>query len=202
MSARIGKSFRAGEAEGDEEVSEPRFRHQALAADVTQLLMRTAASCLTVSDKMLALGTATGSVHLLDYGGNEVERHFAQTHHDLSRAVCVNRLHSRCCLAQILLPGQMCVANATTLVLAAPIGDCCAQVKRYEAHGGRVNDLCFDERAEHVASCSDDGSVVVRSAAMVSWSAVSIVLVSLNSCPDCHSIWCSGRGSWPLPVCH
>ena len=37
-----------------------------------------------------------------------------------------------------------------------------AQVKRYEAHRSRVNDLSFDERAEHVASCSDDGSVVVR----------------------------------------
>ena len=41
---------------------------------MTQLLMRTAATCLTVSDKMLALGTAAGSVHLLDYGGNEVHR--------------------------------------------------------------------------------------------------------------------------------
>ena len=41
----------------------------------------------------------------------------------------------------------------------------CAQVKRYEAHRSRVNDLSFDERAEHVASCSDDGSVVVRVAA-------------------------------------
>ena len=39
------------------------------------------------------------------------------------------------------------------------------QVKRYEAHRSRVNDLSFDERAEHVASCSDDGSVVVRVAA-------------------------------------
>ena len=64
----------AGEAEEGDEVGEPRFRHQALAADVTQLLMRTAATCLTASDKMLALGTAAGSVHLLDYGGNEVPR--------------------------------------------------------------------------------------------------------------------------------
>ncbi len=39
------------------------------------------------------------------------------------------------------------------------------QVKRYEAHRSRVNDLSFDERAEHVASCSDDGSVVVSRAA-------------------------------------
>lgn len=53
-------------------MGEPRFRYQSLAGDVTQLLMRSSASCLAVSDKMLALGTSSGSVHLLDYAGNEV----------------------------------------------------------------------------------------------------------------------------------
>ena len=71
LSAELER-FQTGEADDGDEVGEPRFRHQALAADVTQLLMRTAATCLTASDKMLALGTAAGTVHLLDYGGNEV----------------------------------------------------------------------------------------------------------------------------------
>ena len=53
-------------------MGEPRFRYQSLVGDVTQLLMRSSASCLAVSDKMLALGTSSGSVHLLDYAGNEV----------------------------------------------------------------------------------------------------------------------------------
>ncbi len=44
------------------------------------------------------------------------------------------------------------------------------QVKRYDAHRSRVNDLSFDERAEHVASCSDDGSVVVRRTAATLYS--------------------------------
>ena len=37
-----------------------------------------------------------------------------------------------------------------------------AQVKRFEVHKSTVNDLCFDEAAEHLASCSDDGSAAVH----------------------------------------
>ena len=36
------------------------------------------------------------------------------------------------------------------------------QVKRVEAHRAAVNQICFDEAAEFIASCSDDGSVAVR----------------------------------------
>ena len=36
------------------------------------------------------------------------------------------------------------------------------QVKRFQAHKGPVNDLCFDEAAEFVGSCSDDGGAMVR----------------------------------------
>ena len=36
------------------------------------------------------------------------------------------------------------------------------KVKRIEAHKGPVNEICFDEAVEYIASCSDDGSVVVR----------------------------------------
>lgn len=35
------------------------------------------------------------------------------------------------------------------------------QVRRFDDHNGTVNDLCFDEAAEFLASCSDDGFVVV-----------------------------------------
>ena len=36
-----------------------------------------------------------------------------------------------------------------------------AQVKRVEPHTAAVNQICFDEAAEYIASCSDDGSVSV-----------------------------------------
>ena len=54
----------------DEE--EPRLKYQRLEADTGDLLLETEAACLCVSEKMLALGTRDGGVHLLDYDGNEV----------------------------------------------------------------------------------------------------------------------------------
>ena len=54
----------------DEE--EPRLKYQRLEADTGDLLLETEAACLCVSEKMLALGTQDGGVHLLDYDGNEV----------------------------------------------------------------------------------------------------------------------------------
>lgn len=43
-------------------------------------------------------------------------------------------------------------------IFALPI-----KVKRIAAHKGPVNEICFDEAVEYIASCSDDGTVVVRS---------------------------------------
>ena len=36
------------------------------------------------------------------------------------------------------------------------------QVKRFEVHKSRVNDISMDESGEFLASCSDDGSAAVR----------------------------------------
>lgn len=35
------------------------------------------------------------------------------------------------------------------------------QVRRFDAHKGPVNDLCFDETAEFIGSCSDDSGAMV-----------------------------------------
>ena len=61
------------DAEGDME-EEPRLKYQRLGSDVADLLGRNAATCLCVSDKILALGTHSGTVHVLDYNGNEVSQ--------------------------------------------------------------------------------------------------------------------------------
>jgi len=116
----------AGEAEDGDEVGEPRFRHQALAADVTQLLMRTAATCLTVSDKMLALGTAAGSVHLLDYGGNEARMscarsaarmhyHCRKRHNASVTAMASTQLLVVCGVTTSMLPWVPCIERLTAL---------------------------------------------------------------------------------------
>lgn len=51
---------------------EPRLKYQRLGSSCAELLAGTAASCLRVEDKMLALGTQCGSVYLLDFNGNQV----------------------------------------------------------------------------------------------------------------------------------
>ena len=60
-----------GDADADTE-EEPRLKYQRLGSDVADLLGKNAATCLCVSDKILALGTHSGTVHVLDYSGNEV----------------------------------------------------------------------------------------------------------------------------------
>ena len=56
--------------EGEEE--EPRLKYQRLGGSVPSLLSSDAAACLTVGERMIALGTHDGTVHLLDFQGNQV----------------------------------------------------------------------------------------------------------------------------------
>lgn len=60
-----------GEALDDEE-EEPRLKYQRLGSSVTDILQQDASSCLCVTDKLLAMGTHDGTIHVLDYAGNEV----------------------------------------------------------------------------------------------------------------------------------
>ncbi|KIY98587.1 Vacuolar protein sorting-associated protein 41-like protein [Monoraphidium neglectum] len=57
---------------------EPQLKYERLGCDVKDVLQGTDATCLALSEKVLALGTAAGSIHILDYSGNEVKRF---THH-------------------------------------------------------------------------------------------------------------------------
>ena len=36
------------------------------------------------------------------------------------------------------------------------------QVKEFPSHTATVNDICFDSEGEYIASCSDDGLVVIN----------------------------------------
>ena len=57
------------------EEHEPRLKYHRLGsdADADSLLAEDAATCLCVSDKLLALGTKSGTVLILDYSGDKVE---------------------------------------------------------------------------------------------------------------------------------
>eukprot|EP00192_Tetraselmis_astigmatica_P002353 CAMPEP_0117695968 /NCGR_PEP_ID=MMETSP0804-20121206/28429_1 /TAXON_ID=1074897 /ORGANISM="Tetraselmis astigmatica, Strain CCMP880" /LENGTH=974 /DNA_ID=CAMNT_0005510089 /DNA_START=546 /DNA_END=3468 /DNA_ORIENTATION=+ len=100
-----GQQQTAGEggAGGEEEPVED----ERLGSSCAELLAGSAASCMRAEDKMLALGTQQGTVHLLDYNGN--------------------------------------------------------LIREFDCHKAAVNELSFDAKSEYIASCSDDGTVVVHS---------------------------------------
>lgn len=51
---------------------EPQLKYERLGADVKTILQDATATCLSLSEKVLALGTSAGNIHILDYSGNEV----------------------------------------------------------------------------------------------------------------------------------
>lgn len=59
-------------SEAEEEEDEPRLKYQRMGGSVPTLLQSDAASCIAVAERMIALGTHGGSVHILDFLGNQV----------------------------------------------------------------------------------------------------------------------------------
>ncbi len=53
---------------------EPQLKFEALHGDLDRILQDETISCLCLSDKILALGTEEGRVHVLDYCGNQVSK--------------------------------------------------------------------------------------------------------------------------------
>ncbi|KAJ8485600.1 hypothetical protein OPV22_018085 [Ensete ventricosum] len=72
------------EEEEDEEVredeeEEPRLKYQRLGGSVPSLLSNDAAASIAVAERMIALGTHDGTVHILDFQGNQVKEYAAHT---------------------------------------------------------------------------------------------------------------------------
>ncbi|XP_073534361.1 vacuolar protein sorting-associated protein 41 homolog [Phyllobates terribilis] len=62
------------ESEEDDSEEEPKLKYERLSNGVTDILQEDAASCMTVHEKFLALGTHSGKVYLLDIQGNMTQR--------------------------------------------------------------------------------------------------------------------------------
>jgi WD40 repeat protein len=125
----------------DTDELEPQLKYERLGADVKALLQESSATCLCLSEKVLALGTSKGVIHILDYSGNEVKIEPIRTSptHDAHQ----DRLR------YTVLP--------TTCSSVARV-----QVKRFTLNGGPLKHLSFDEKAEYIASSSGDNFVSVR----------------------------------------
>ncbi|KAH1220626.1 Vacuolar protein sorting-associated protein 41 [Glycine max] len=59
--------------EDEEDEEEPRLKYQRMGGSIPSLLASDAASCIAVAERMIALGTHGGTVHILDFLGNQVK---------------------------------------------------------------------------------------------------------------------------------
>lgn len=61
------------EVEDEEDEVEPRFKYQRMGGGLPSLLSTDAgASCVAIAERMIALATHDGTVHILDFQGNQV----------------------------------------------------------------------------------------------------------------------------------
>ncbi|XP_004250993.1 vacuolar protein sorting-associated protein 41 homolog [Solanum lycopersicum] len=67
------------EEDGEEDEYEPRLKYQRMGGSVQSLLSSDAATCISVAERMIALGTYSGAVHILDFLGNQVKEFAAHT---------------------------------------------------------------------------------------------------------------------------
>ncbi|KAG6472337.1 vacuolar protein sorting-associated protein 41 homolog [Zingiber officinale] len=67
------------EEEEMEEEEEPRLKYQRLGGSVPSLLSNDAAASIAVAERMIALGTHDGTVHILDFQGNQVKEYTSHT---------------------------------------------------------------------------------------------------------------------------
>ncbi|KAH9618528.1 hypothetical protein KSS87_018147 [Heliosperma pusillum] len=64
--------FSAAE-DGEDEEDEPKLKYQRMGGSLSSLLANDAATCIAVSERMIALGTHCGAIHILDFLGNQVK---------------------------------------------------------------------------------------------------------------------------------
>ncbi|KAE8691820.1 Vacuolar protein sorting-associated protein 41-like protein [Hibiscus syriacus] len=73
-----GDDEREEEEEEDDE-EEPRLKYQRMGGSIPSLLSGDSASCIAVAERMIALGTDDGTVHILDFLGNQVKEFSAHS---------------------------------------------------------------------------------------------------------------------------
>ncbi|XP_045167945.2 vacuolar protein sorting-associated protein 41 homolog isoform X2 [Mercenaria mercenaria] len=68
------------DSDDSEEDVEPKLRYDRVTNDLSAILNKDCASCMAVHSKFLALGTHWGTIHILDYLGNNIQGKEYQAH--------------------------------------------------------------------------------------------------------------------------
>ncbi|KAG0476009.1 hypothetical protein HPP92_012850 [Vanilla planifolia] len=67
------------EEEEEEDEEEPRLKYQRMGGSLPSLLSNDATASIAIAERMIALGTHDGTVHILDFQGNQVKEFAAHT---------------------------------------------------------------------------------------------------------------------------
>ncbi|KAG4979909.1 hypothetical protein JHK82_033151 [Glycine max] len=149
--------------EDEEDEEEPRLKYQRMGGSIPSLLASDAASCIAVAERMIALGTHGGTVHILDFLGNQVSRRVSS----VCCVICRGESRDYCEFELFLLELELVILNLRNGMIRVIENLCLlmfsSDVKEFSAHASVVNDLSFDTEGEYIGSCSDDGSVVINS---------------------------------------
>ncbi|KAJ7395232.1 Vacuolar protein sorting-associated protein 41 like protein [Pitangus sulphuratus] len=139
------------ESEEDESEEEPKLKYERLSNGVTEILQKDAASCMTVHEKFLALGTHYGKVYLLDVQGNITQKFDVDGYPIISRLRFMT--NCKCTLADTLgtLAALFSVTDFSKNLVMSPFNE--SPVK--------INQISLDESGEHMGVCSEDGKVQV-----------------------------------------
>ena len=81
------------EEEEEEEEEEPRLKYQRMGGSIPTLLSSDAACCIAIAERMIALGTHDGTVHILDLLGNQVIRLIFGSEFELFDEVLLNSIY-------------------------------------------------------------------------------------------------------------
>jgi len=93
--------------EDEEDEEEPRLKYQRMGGSIPSLLASDAASCIAVAERMIALGTHGGTVHILDFLGNQVSRRVSS----VCCVICRGESRDYCEFELFLLELELVILN-------------------------------------------------------------------------------------------
>lgn len=167
---------------------EPRLRYGPLIVESPRPTATGPASTrLAVSDKVLAVGDRDGQVHLLSHQGDQVRAI------ELRRgSIAPSTLQTPAATAAAATPAATAAPNCPSAI---------PQVRSFHEHSGEVTDLCFDDSAEHLASASSDGTVVVSACPALVPLAGAPCLPARRADPKGAHAACVAHSGWRAACC-
>jgi hypothetical protein len=113
---------------------EPQLKYERLGADVKSILKDASATALCLSEKVLALGTSAGNIHVLDYSGNEVGWcRVISCSYSYSNSTGKTGTRRRCSVQAAVMLAAMSAAPVGAAAVRHPVHACCLDSALFRA---------------------------------------------------------------------